>query len=174
MKTRHASFRHVACFFLVVAVFAAPFAQAQDEVKASTQYVPLDTGVYQKLETAVAKADAIFIGEVTDQGSEALLQPGAPTDGLLYRGVGIKVHRSLLGMTSDEVTAAVYIVSLGPKRFLTTDKPCIFFLQTHRQSWPCYPFSQLGGDDAGSIVIKLIPATDENVAEVKKLIKTRL
>jgi hypothetical protein len=147
-----------------------PTLQAQEPITASTQHVAISTGNYQKLENAVTQADAIFIGEVSDPGSEALLPKEAMNEGHLYRGVEINLERNLLGLVSGKLTVSVYVSGVGPARFLATKMPSIFFLQTHYQNWPCYPFNQLGKDDARAIVIKVIPATDDQLAEVAKLI----
>ena len=170
MKTHHASFRHVALFFLIGLGCAGTLSRGEDGIVASTQHVPLTTGTYQTLEAAVVKSDAIFVGKVTDQGAEAPLPQDAPFYGPLYRGVGVRVLHSLLGLTSDDVLVSVYVASATHNGLPRMQRPQIIFLQTHRQSWPLYPFNQLGKDDASSIAIKVIPATEANIAEVKRLI----
>jgi hypothetical protein len=170
VKTQNAPSLRWVWLWLTSLSLGLPTLQAQDQITASTQHVPISTGNYQKLENAVKQADAIFIGEVTDPGSEAVLPKEATNEGRLYRGIEIKLTRNLLGLVSGESTVSVYVSGVGPARFLPAKTPGIFFLQTHYQSWPSYPFSQLGKDDARAIVIKVMPATDARLAEVTKLI----
>jgi hypothetical protein len=110
-----------------------------------------------KSEDIVLKANAVFVGEITELGHPNTKAPGQN----VYHGVQIKVLQVLRGSVDAQVTVTLYIhfapnSSENPPKVGNT---YIFFAHKNTEvGWN--PFT----------VLKLLPATDDNIAKVKALI----
>jgi len=123
-----------------------------------------------KPEEAVSKSDAVFVGEVTDTGIKVMPPPDCPYEGPLYRGIKIKVLQFLRGSVRDHVSVALFVPTMKLVTLHMVGNSYIFFVQTKSQKALDYPYNCLEKADTTDIAIKLLPATDENIATVKKLI----
>jgi len=130
-----------AVFFTLVALVFRADARA-DEAKLF--------GSATKVEDAVANADAIFVGKVTSIGNGYAKGLG-PT----YYSIGISPAETYLGSVVSNPYSYVRITSLG-EHLPSVGNAYIFFVK-----------KQVGRE---LLPLKLIPATDTNIAVVKKLI----
>ena len=124
----------------------------EESPEPSRQSTPLRfTGSEQKYEEALAKADIVFEGQVNRVGQWAF----GPSGETAYNGVRITVSQIFKGSIESPADVFLYVrhdnvIEAPPE----TGKAYIFFVRQLNQKK----------------VLKLVPATDENVAKTKQLI----
>jgi len=115
------------------------------------------SGSAVKTESIVASCDAIVVGEVTEPGTSQD-QPESPWT--VYSGIGVKISQILRGSVDHQID--VTLSTMRSQSFQeippTFEDSYIFFINK----------TDTGSDPYQ--VIKVLPATDENIAVVKKLI----
>ena len=126
----------------------------------AVQAEPKLSGSRFKTEDMALKADAVFVGEITQMGSPTAKMAGA----VVYHGVQVKILQVLRGSIDPQSTFTLYVS--GTTTF-HEDSPkvgssYIFFV---RKNGPGQP-------DLYS-VLKLLPATDATTAKVKGLIPSK-
>jgi hypothetical protein len=144
-------------WILLSFILSFQMSKAQNSPAEASQNEPALTGSSQKSEDIVVKADAVFVGEITTIGFGGFKAPGES----VYRGVQIKVLQVFRGTVADSIAVTLHVV--GRMEF-HEDPPkvgnsYILFVKKSDQGQP----------DAYT-VLKLILATDANIAKVKALI----
>jgi len=132
---------------------------AQDASDGTSQTEPAKlTGSVVKVEDIALTCDAIFVGEITDTGL-----PSDPSqDGwTAYTGIGVSVSEALRGSVDSQVNVTLHTLSNAnvqesPPAYQHT----YIFLVNKTSDATQDPY----------IVVKLLPATDDNIATVKKLL----
>ncbi len=123
----------------------------------SAQNEPVLSGSKLRSEDVAAKADVVFVGEITAIGFGDTKAEGESA----YRGVQVKVLQVLQGTVAASITVTLHVVGMmeyhedPPK----VGNSYIFFV---KKSAP-------GQHDAYT-VFKLLSATDANIAKIKTLI----
>lgn len=118
---------------------------------------PKLTGSMLKIEEAVTKSGAIFVGQFTSFGKKGAIGPG---ESELF-GNHVKVSQDLKATFDDGATVAFNrMTDLGEQK-PATKVLYIFFMTKNAQTEPD-PFT----------VLKLVPATNDNIAIVMKLISS--
>ena len=128
------------------------------------------TGSYLKVETAISKSDAVFIGEVIVQGFEVPQPTDASYAGPLLKGIKFKISKMIRGSIGDGISLSMFVMTTRHEELNVVRQPYIFFVQTKGEKALDYPYNCLEKADTDTIVIKLLRATDDNIAIVKKLI----
>ena len=106
---------------------------------------PTFIGSRIKTEDAVSKSDAVFIGKITKVGFISVAAPNESS----YVGTEVMVSEALKGSSKGRMTVRLHRVY--PEQALKAGDFDIFFV-------------------TGATVLKLLPATDGNIATVKNLI----
>src|ERR1700677_3051284 len=168
---------------LLAAFLFAGIVRADDTPKLSGSAI--------KLEDAAAKAVDIFEGEITEPGSKVLLPPTMPYCGDLFRDLKITVLQvysqkklrllplqqldPLRGPIGDQTTVALFVATISSETRPKVGNSYIFF--TTRNQWDTttptiteWPYNCLESGGGFYIALKLLPATDDNIAMVKKLV----
>ena len=118
---------------------------------------PALTGSNAKITDALAQSDAVFVGQVKDIGFGDFKAKG----GLMFRGVQVNVLQVLRGAVGASVTVTLGVVGIAGfhEDPPTTGNSYIFFVL------------RKGAPEADPYdVLKLLKATDVNIASVKKLV----
>ena len=153
MKTRNAP-----QLYLVWMFFSLVFGFFQNAPATSPSDSEL-SGRDIKIENAVSKSDSIFVGKI----SKMRLGSITATDRVAYGGVQIRVLQFLRGSIDSQSLVTIYITASHVVHEAPPEvgMPYIFFVtkNTHGTSDPY-------------TVLKLLPATDDNIAKVKQLIAT--
>jgi len=124
-----------------------------------------------KVKTAVAKSDAIFIGEVLSPGAEVDQGADASYAGPLLKGVNVKVVKILRGSVGDQVSLSLFVETIGGEgeKRPQVGQTYIFFVQTKSEEARNWPNDLLSKNDAAVVAIKLLSPTDDNVAMVGQI-----
>lgn len=108
-----------------------------------------------KMEDTVLKANAIFVGEIIQEGIPDVSAPGRSA----YSGVKVKVLQVLRGSVDAQVSVTLYTTYSSNEQPPKAGSTYIFLAHKNTEpGWDAYK------------VFKLLPATDENIAKVKQLI----
>ena len=138
-------------------VLGIQISKAQNSPAEAVQNEPILSGSSLKSEDTVIKSDAIFIGQITQMGFQSLKAAGRSS----YYGNIVKILQVLRGTVDAQIkiTLYVYYVSDTPENPPKTGNSYIFFVKKNAPGQPD-PYAAL----------KLLPATDDNIAKVKALI----
>jgi hypothetical protein len=135
--------------FLACVALGLQLSKAQNELVLS--------GSSLKSEDIATKVDAIFVGEITAIGFGNTKEKGESS----YRGVQVKVLQVLRGAVDTSITVTLYVVG---RMDFHEDPPKVgssyIFFAKKAGAFEKDPY----------IVLKLLPATDANIAKVKALI----
>ncbi len=119
---------------------------------------PILSGSAQKSEEIAAKANTVFIGKIIELGDPVPIA----MDTASYSGVQVKVLQILRGTVNDEVVKVTLHTTWGRNMHETPPvigNTYIFFARKNTEKgWNPYT------------VLKLLPATDDNITKVKALI----
>jgi len=115
---------------------------------------PKLTGSNLAITDALSQSDFIFIGKIPQMSGEA-----ASTIRAIYGGVHVNVLRTLRGTLVKQISVSldVFMADKGEEK-PKTGSPYIFFVRKTIEA---------EGDD---MALKILPATDNNVAAIKKLV----
>ena len=144
-------------WIVLVLVFSVQVSSAQNNAPAEMVL----SGSTFKSEDVLAKADVVFVGTITEAGSEVLLPPTAPYAGPLYGGVKVNVLQVLRGSIGAQVSVSLFTSFVHHEKLHTVGSSYIFFVKKNAPGQPD-PYTAL----------KLLPATGDNIAKVKALIAT--
>jgi hypothetical protein len=133
-----------ATLLVAVAAFLSP-------AMASADAAPKLVGSIFSTEKALAKSDAIFIGQLTHFGSGGASGPGECT----RFGNTVKVTRILKGSLKAQASVSICYFTDAHEQKMETHQPYVFFATQN---------SQKNSDQF--TVFKLLPVTDTNVASV--------
>ena len=137
-----------ACFIIIINIVTAESpAQPASDIKE-----PLYPGSQKKAENIIASSDVIFVGQITAISGVFMLEPGASY--CLYK---VKVVTVLKGAVGGLIQVSASVRSDGP---VAEVRP--------RANETYIFFAKLGRDQVDAV--KLLPATDTNIANVKTLI----
>ena len=120
---------------------------------------PILSGSKVETKDAVARSNAVFVGELIKLGGGIAARSISPT----FLGNDVKVLQVLRGSVEGHILVSLSISGPAHEEPPAEGENYIFFVHktTQGESLPFSPF----GD-----VIKLLSATDTNIAAVKKLI----
>jgi hypothetical protein len=124
--------------------------KAQNASKAMDQNVPVLTGSTLKSEDIAVKADSIFIGEIVQMSF-----PDATAPDLASYSTRVKVLQVLRGSANAQVTVSIDTYAMNHEEPPKVATPYIFFVRKEAKRFEA---------------LKLLPATEVNVAKVKALI----
>jgi hypothetical protein len=154
MKTKTA---HLWSILWIVLVFGIQVSKAQNTPAGVGQTEPVLSGSALKSEDTATKVDAVFVGEITTIGGG---NPKA-TGRSAYRGVQVKVLQVLRGSVAPQVSVTLYARFEGGVHEQPPVVGGTYIFFAHKNIEP-------GVDNY--TVLKLLPATDDSTAAVKKLI----
>ena len=155
MITKYSLVHRLVWILFLFGVLCSPALRSQ--IVPETQSESRFTGSNLKSEDVLLKVSAIFIGKITQIGFANTKMEGV----LIYRNVQINVLRILRGSLDAKSTFRLDVVPLTGFREISpvAGNSYIFFVKRNYEGEPD-PF----------IVVKLLPATDNNIARVKALI----
>ena len=138
-------------------ILGVQISKAQNTPTGSGQNEPVISGSTLKSDDIVSKADAIFVGKITAIGFGNLKAKGES----VYRGVQVKVLKVLRGTIESSITVTLHVIAVmdfheDPPE---AGSPYIFFVKKA---------GALEKDPY--VVLKLLPATDDNIAKIKQLV----
>jgi len=124
---------------------------------------PKITGSRITAEDALQKSDVIFIGQITSLGVEEYHETAEPYPGPNYQGAKVKVVQTLRGSLKSPAVMTIFVGSVVYQETIPTVGYLyiVFAIRTikpdrHNPD----PF----------VILKLLPATDDNTAKVKSMI----
>lgn len=115
-----------------------------------------------KTKDIISKMDAIFVGKITKRGEKVILPPIAQDRGNLYGGIKVAVAQVLRGSVDTQISVTLFLNALYYEKLPWIGTSYIFFVTKDAKVDPFNPDP--------FTVLKLLPATDANIAKVKKLI----
>jgi hypothetical protein len=134
-------------------VVLATFLFSEDVRSENSPKLP---GSTVKTEEVALKCDAVFVGQITDIGHWG---PPTSPDLISLQGVKIKILQVLRGSVDSEISVEIFWFDTNSEESPKAQSTYIFFLnKTHVEN------------TIQNIVPKLLPATEDNIAMVKKLI----
>ena len=119
---------------------------------------PILPGSQIETKDALTRSDAVFVGELIKLGGAVVARSISPT----FLGNDVKVLQVLRGSVEGHILVSISISGPAHEEPPSEGGTYIFFVHKTTEGGGL-PFSPFG-------VIKLLPATDANIAEVKKLI----
>lgn len=157
MKTRTA-LPVTMLWIMLSLVFTIQISRAQNTPAGAEQNEPALSGSTLRSEDVATKADAVFVGQITHLGFSNLKALGEA----VYRGLQVKVLQVLRGSVDPQSTFTLRV--MVPSISSHENPPAvgstyIFFVKKDDPS----------KHDAYT-VLKLLPATDDNIAKVKAVI----
>lgn len=139
-------------------VFTIQISRAQNTPAGAGQNEPMLTGSTLRSDDVATKADAVFVGQITHLGFSNLKALGEA----VYRGVQVNILQVLRGSLDPQSTFTLRVMVPSTRSHEnppTVGISYIFFVKRDDPS----------KHDAYT-VLKLLPATDANIAKVKALI----
>jgi hypothetical protein len=113
-----------------------------------------------KAEDALAKSDAVLVGVIADMGFKETPPTTAPSSGPTYDNVKVGVLQTFRGPAPGKIIfSTIFTAALHGERLPIVGTSYIFFLRKVAAGSPDPYFA-----------IKLLLATSDNIATVKKLI----
>ena len=106
----------------------------------------------------MTKADAVFVGQITRLGSSNLKELGVA----VYRGVQVTASQILRGSLDPQSTFTLRVMMLSTR---STENP-----PTVGSSYIFFVKRDDASKDSTYTVLKLLPATNDNIAKIKALI----
>ena len=148
---------HLVIFMAMIGlVCGSPALKAQDTPVSSDQKL---TGSVVKVEDIISTCDAVFLGEITDIGV-----PSDPADDgwTVTSGIGVSVSENLRGSVESQIKVTLRTLSSSSTQESTPkfEGSYIFFVNKTADA-----------SEDPYMVVKLLPATDTNIAMVKQLIE---
>jgi hypothetical protein len=125
---------------------------------------PKLTGSSLKIKNAVSKSIAVFVGTVRDLGLKAPDPPTTPANGPVYNGVKVKVLKVLKGSVESQASVSLFVDFSIHEELHKVESSYIFFVSKNTAT-----LSSIIPPDS-FFVVKLLPATEANIAMVKMLI----
>ena len=197
MGARLISLLRVIVILIALAVFVFPgFHMA---VRAAHLWMPIGItdgpqnlpGSAVNIEDAVSKGPDVFVGAITEAGSEILVPPKMPYQGNMYRGIKVTILRvysdhqlrtlpnqqldPLLGPIGDQTSVGLFVDTNLDETQPKVGGSYIFIAPRNQAGYweltnSALPYNHLGKDDCNYVALKLLPVTDNNITIVKKLI----
>jgi hypothetical protein len=120
---------------------------------------PKYVGSTNDLPWATSKSDIIFVGTITNSGTKTQLPTTIMYAGTAYGGIKVKVLSVLRGSVGSRASVCLIVDTTVHEERPAVGGAYIFFVVPNEDQTPD-PFYAL----------KLLPATDDNIARARKLI----